>query len=460
MVRELSNCWTERSPHQPNFNFLMRYFNFILVLICFTTDVYAQKADSIYTLQQCIDIAIKNNLQVQRTGTQMEADRIYWQQARENLLPDLNGNINHSINNGRSQNADLTYVNSQITNGNYNLSSSVILFNGLKLINNIKQTSLTYEAGKMDFEQAKNDISLNVITTYLQVLESEDQFAQAQTQLGVSNKQLERADILNKDGNIPPQNLYDLRGAAANDKLNIINNRNAIYAAKLTLLQIMNVPFDKDTKLARLNAVQLPIVYSQTSAQIYATALNNLALVKAADLRVQSAESGVKVASGNYYPTLSFNGGISTQYSSGSLGSYSNQFRGNYSTGYGLGLSIPIFNSFQSRNRVSLAKINLIDAKNTNSATKTQLKQNVEQAYINMLSAYERYQVLSEQVVAYTESFRIAEVRFNAGDLTSVDYLVAKGNLDRATTSLISARYDYFIRTKILDYYQGKLNLD
>jgi len=437
----------------------MRYFKYIILLTCLGTKALAQQVDSVLTLQQCIDIAIKNNLTVQKSQLQMEADRIYWQQARENMLPTLNGNIDHTINNGRSQNADFTYVNSQITNANYNLNSSLVLFNGLSLVNSIKQTSLAYQAGKMDYQQAKNDISLNVITTYLQVLDNEDQFAQAKTQLDVSNKQLERNEILNKEGNIAPQTLYDLRGTAANDKLNIINSRNAIYAAKLNLLQIMNVPFNKEVKLVRLNAAELPGVYAQTSAQVYSNAINDLALVKAAELRVQSAEKGVKAASGNLFPTLSFNGGLNTQYSSGSRGSYSDQFRGNYSNGLGIGLSIPILNGFQKHNRVSLAKITLQDAKNTNDATKIQLKQSVEQAYINMTSAYERYQVLGDQVAAYTESFRIAEVRFNAGDLNSVDYLVAKGNLDRAKTGLINARYDYFIRTKILDYYQGKLAL-
>ena len=437
----------------------MRYFKYILILTCLWSTAFAQQVDSVLTLQQCIDIAIKNNLTVQKSELQMETDRIYWKQARENMLPSLNGNIDHTINNGRSQNADLTYVNSQITNANYNLSSNLVLFNGLSLVNSIKQTSLAYQAGKMDYQQAKNDISLNVITTYLQVLDNEDQFAQAKTQLEVSNKQLERNEILNKEGNIAPQTLYDLRGTAANDKLNIINTRNAIYAAKLNLLQIMNVPFNKEVKLARLNAAELPGLYAQTSAQVYSNAINDLALVKAAELRVQSAEKGVRVASGNLYPTLSFNGGLNTQYSSGSRGSYSDQFRGNYSNGLGIGLSIPILNAFKNRNRVSLAKIALQDAKYTNDATKIQLKQNVEQAYVNMTSAYERYQVLGDQVAAYAESFRIAEVRFNEGDLNSVDYLVAKGNLDRAKTGLINARYDYFIRTKILDYYQGKLAL-
>jgi outer membrane protein len=436
----------------------MRYLKLTIILVLLSASAMAQ-TDSVLTLQQCVDLAIKNNLDVRRSELQMERDRVYWNQARENLLPFISGNVDHTIYNGRSQTADLTYVNSQITNANYNLSGSLILFNGLNLINSIKQNSLAYQAGKLNYQQAKENITLNVITTYLQVLSNEDQLTQAKNQLEVSAKQVERLDILNKDGAITPSQLYDLKGQSANDKLAIINAQAAIYASKLNLLQIMNVPFDKSVKLTRLNAEQLQGQYTATSADVYNKALSDLPMVKAADLRVKSAEKGLQATRGALLPTLSLNSGLSTQYSSGSKGTYTEQFRNNYNTGFGLGLSIPIINRMRQRNNVALAKINLAEAKYVDENTRIQLKQSVEQAYVNMTAAQERYQALREQVDAYAESFRASEVRFNQGALTSVDYLVAKGNMDRARTGLISARYDYFIRTKILDYYRGQLSL-
>lgn len=438
----------------------MRYFKYLLLLTFLSAKAFSQSADSVLTLQQCIDIAIKNNLDVHKSQLQMEADRIYWQQARENLLPGFSGDVNHSLSTGRSQDpTTYTYVNQSITTGQYALNANVTLFNGLTLQNRIKQQSLAYQAGQMDYQQAKENITLSVITTYLSVLDNQDQLAQVQTQLEVSKKQLDRNEILNKDGNIAPQTLYDLRGQSANDKLSIVNTRNAVYAARLNLLQIMNVPFDKEVKLQRLTADQLPGAYAATSAQIYTKALADLSLVKAADLRQKSAEKAVSATKGNLLPSLSLSGGLLTNYSSGSSAAFSDQFKNNYSTYGGLGLHIPILNSFKSRNAVALAKIDLQNAKYVAENTKIQLKQNIEQAYINMTSAYERYQILTDQVAAYSESFRIAEVRFNDGDLNSVDYLVAKSNMDKSKTSLINARYDYFIRTKILDYYQGKLAL-
>jgi outer membrane protein len=135
---------------------------------------------------------------------------------------------------------------------------------------------------------------------------------------------------------------------------------------------------------------------------------------------------------------------------------YGKQLNNNLSTSISLNLRIPIFNSWQARNRIKLARIDLKNQELVAKTTKTQLQQFIEQAYINMNSAWDRYKTLLDQVNSFTESFRAAEVRFHAGVGNSIDYLTAKNNLDRAAINLISAKYDYVLRTKILDYYQGK----
>ncbi|RKR85723.1 outer membrane protein [Mucilaginibacter gracilis] len=478
----------------------MKYFKYILPLLLIAISIKparGQNADSVLTLKQCLDIAIKNNLLVKQSEIQVETSRISYQQARENLLPNLNGDITHSLSDGRSLNPFTNgYLNQQITSGNYSLSSSVVLSNGLTLQNSIRQTSLAYQAGKMDFQQAKDNLTLNLITAYLQVLSNEDQLTQANTQAGVSKNQLARLQILDKDGAVTPSQLYDLKGQYATDQLSVVNAKNAVDISKLTLLQLMNVPYNKNVQLQRQASDQLPSVYVNTADDIYQKALSDLAYVKAATLRRESAEKGVQVAKGALLPTLSLSGSLGTNYSSAATRSsfvdssvvptntfintpgggrqsvytvqqnyntaninWADQFKNNYGTSISLGLSIPILNYFQNKNKVALAKLNLRNAQYIEQNTRIQLRQNVDQAYANMTAAFERYQLLTDQVGAFGESFRIAEVRFNSGVLTSVDFLVVKGNLDRAKVNLISARYDYLIRSKILDYYQGRLAL-
>ena len=138
---------------------------------------------------------------------------------------------------------------------------------------------------------------------------------------------------------------------------------------------------------------------------------------------------------------------------------YSDQFNNNYNTSLYLNVRVPLFNAYRAKNRVALAKIDLQRAEVAARTAKTQLNQNIEQALFFMNAALDRYKTLQQQVADFSEPFRTAEVRFNAGVLTQVEYLIAKNNVERAKLNLISAKYDYLFRTKILDYYQGKLQL-
>jgi len=260
-----------------------------------------------------------------------------------------------------------------------------------------------------------------------------------------------------------PSSYYDLKGQAAADKLNVVNAKSTFELAKLTLLQLLNVPYKHNIKIQRQLPDQLPVPYNATADEIYNVALTDLAYVKAAQLRRQSAEKGLQAAKGALIPSVSLGGNLGTNYAStagsGTTVSYINQLQNNYGTSLRIDINVPILNYFHNRNKVKLAKLDLLNAQIIEQNTRIQLRENIDQAYMNMTAAYDRYKLLVEQVEAFSESFRVAEIRFNSGILTSVDFLVVKGNLDRATTSLISSRYDYLIRTRILDYYQNRLAL-
>lgn len=476
---------------------IMRYFKSIFFGLAMLSTVKTQaQTDTLTTIRQCIDLAIKNNLVVQQNALQMQRLQIGYTQAKENLLPSLNGQVDHSLNSGRSINPFTnSYVTQSYTAGNYSLNASLTLFSGLQNLNAIKQTSLAYQAGKMDFQQAKDQVTINVITAYLLVLDNTELLAQAYNQLDVSKKQVERLEILEKDGaNKLPSDLYDLKGTYGDNELNLVNTKNNLEASKLSLVQILNIPYNRNIKLEPISVQDVAKQTGENADQVFDTALKQLAYVKAAELRRQSAEKGVKVAKGALSPTISLFGGITTNYSSAAQNStvsdssivptkqfvntptgkstvyttqydnayknigYYDQFKNNYGTQFGIRLTIPILNYFQNQNKVKLAKINLQESKYIEENTKNVLRQNVEQAYVNMTLAYNRYNVLVEQVKAYKESFRTAEIRFNAGVLTSVDFVVAKNNFDKANINLINTRYDCYIYNKVLDYYMGRLS--
>jgi outer membrane protein len=436
------------------------------MMICYAavlTTLNSLAQNTPVTLKQCVETAIANNMDVKTSDLQLQRANVGWKQGKENLLPSVSGNINHNLNQGRSVDPTTnSYVNQNYTSATYSLNADLTVFNGLRWFNNMKGSQYAYEASRMELQQQKDNTTLDVILAYLDVLTNTDLLDQAKKQVAVSEKQVERLEIMNKEGAIKPSELYDLKGLLANNKVSLINAMNNLKSSKLALQQLMNVPSNPDFEVQKMTAEQFAMDYSISADSIYQTALQQFAIVKATELRQKSAEKYVKSARGALFPTVSIGGGINTRFSStsqdatGAKVPYYDQLSNNYSTGVGVGVSIPILNALQARNRVTLARI---DEKGTAYAVQTtriQLKQNIERDHNNMEAALNRYQALVDQVTAYTESFHAAEVRFEAGASTSVEYTITKNNLDAANINLIIARYNYVLRTKILDYYQAK----
>jgi outer membrane protein len=471
-------------------------YGLIFFVLLTNYKAYTQTGETVLSLKQSVDIAIKNNLVVKQSDLQAQTDYITLKQSRSNRLPDGNAFITHGLNQGRSIDPfSNSYINQNVNYGNYELSSTVILSNGAQLKNLVKQNELGFAASKMDVQLAKENLTLNVILAYLQVLNNEDLAEQSKNQMALTGKQVERLEILDREGAIIPAQLYELRGQLANDQLSYINNKNAVESSKLTLAQLMNIPYDKNLKLERITADQYVAITEADPEMIYREAEKIYPQIKAAVLRRQSANAGVKVAKGAFYPQLSLSGSLNTNFSNAArrdvlLGktqvpsgdyiiingdqvpvittksnfnsqkiNYFDQFRNNYGTSVNLNLRIPIFNANIAKNRLALAKIALENSTIVEETAKIQLKHSVEQAYFNMNAAYEKYKTLLQQVNNFDSAFKIAEVRFNEGASNQVEYLIAKNNLDRSNINLISALYDYVFRLKILDYYRGKLVL-
>jgi outer membrane protein len=418
-----------------------------------------------YTLQSAIDTALAKNIVVRQNGLLAEQAEVNMKQARANLLPDLNASLNHGINQGRSIDPFTNqFVNQTVNFAGFGLNSGVILFNGLSMHNTVKQFATAYDASRMELQQAKDNLVLNVMLAYLQVLNTEDLLSAAVKQKEVSVEQLNRLQILDKQGAIIPSQVTDVKGQLMNDELNILNLRNTLETAKLSLAQLMNVPYQTTMSLERINAEEFLSSYGLSSNDVYQTALQQFSLVKSVELRRKSFEYALKATRGRLFPIVSLGGNMQTNYSSVAANAsgkipYKDQISNNVFYTVNLGVSIPLFNNLRARNNIKLADIAVRNSQLVEENTKVQLRQQIEQAHLNMTNAYERYKTLIEQVSAYNTSFKAAEARLTAGVGTTVDYIIAKANLDRANIALISSRYDFVLRKKILDFYQNTVAL-
>jgi len=452
-----------------------------------------QVEKSIYTLQQCVEIAFKNNTDVKQAGLLRESAKINYNQSKANMLPDLNAGISHTQYNGRSINPYTnSYINEQNTAGSYQLNAGITLWNGSSIQNYMKQYRLNYEAGKMDEQNAKDKLTINVILSYLSVLSAREQLNIAQTQEAATRKKVDLLIIKDKDGAISPSDLYDMKGQLSSDGLTVVSTKNTLDNALQTLTQLMNIPYSEGMQLTSITEGIIIQSYGETVDQVYENALQRLAVVKSADLKVESASKNIKAIRGQMMPTLSIFGGLYTNYSSAakiqqltgttdvptsnyvtvnnvkttvytqqsnfnslSIG-YDTQIKNNFNSAIGIGLQIPLTNNMQVRNKLKLAKVAELQVKELAQNTRIQLRQAIVQDFVNMNSDYTTYKILLSQVEDFGQSFHAAEIRFTNGAISTVDYVIAKNNFDRVQLNLVVAKYNYMLRTKLLDFYQNR----
>lgn len=466
---------------------------------CFFSAYCLAQTDSlngkIFSLKECVETGLENNIPVRQNELAAQSYKADWQQAKANLLPNVNGSWGYGWNQGRAIDPFTNgYIDQRFSSSNIGLNAGITLSSGLQLQNLIRQTGYAYHASEMEWQQSKDKLTLDIILAYLTVLNAEDTWRIMSEQAEVTRKQVERLNILVEKGAIGSYLLSDMKGQLASDEMGTVNNYNALQTARLNLAQLMNIPYDKNMQLQRLSEGELLEMYPATAQQVYETALQQLAQVKAVELRARSAEKAVSVAKGGYFPSLSLNGSLGSNYSSVSESrtpttiteiptgsyvtidnnktfvyqeqqnydykkiSYNSQFKNNLGSYIGLSLSVPIFNNLRVNTNVKKASLNAKYAKLESENTKLLLRQTIEKAHVDMSSAYERYKALLEQVTQYRESFRSAEIRFNLGTIVSTEYLITKNNYDRARLNLTQTWYEYIFRTRILDFYQGRLS--
>lgn len=465
----------------------------ILVLF-FTVISFCLHAQTL-SLQQCIDSALQNNISVRQSNLQQQSTAIDKQQARLNTLPTVNGNWNYGFNFGRNVDPITnTFTNNQLQSSNPGISANAILFNGMRLQNLIRQSQYANQAAEMDFKQEQDNLVLSVLLAYMQVLVNEDLIAASEAQLNVTQKQVERMQVMVQQGAAGEFELTDIKGQMASDKIALVNLKNNLQQAKLSLLQLMNAPYIASISLDRSAITLTSAPYAQTSAEVVNAAFDYMALVKANEYRVQSAAKNIQVAKGSLYPTVSITGAVGSGYSSffkrlnptsleeqntglyvkaGSLRTpvfqevqqfseqnvnYTTQIKNNVGYFAGVNVQVPIFNGLQARNRVKQAELQLTNTQLEAESSNYNLRRDIEQAWLDMDAAYKRYEALQEQVNNFTESFRAATVRFENGAINAVEYLLVKTSFDRSTINLIQSKYEYHFRTKVLDYYQGKMS--
>jgi outer membrane protein len=410
------------------------------------------------SLTKAVEIALQHNLNVKSYEVSLRNAQLQFQQSKNNALPNLSANINQSASFGRSINPFTNgYDSRNINYNNLGLNAGMLLFNGGQIRNTVLQNDYNLKASQEDLASIKENISLQVVLSYLAILNSEDQLSIAKSQTEITKLQISRTEKLVNAGSLAPSNLLDLKAQLASEESNVVNFQSTLDLNKLTLIQLLN---DSSITAIELQRIQVPAPssngYDTGIEDLYAKALAIQPLVKAADLRVQSALKGIAVAKAGTLPTLSFSASMSANQSNALTMDYFDQLNNTQNKVLSLGLNIPIFSRFAVKTRVAQAGLQRENASIEAAKARQNLRQNIEQAFVNLNNSAKKYEAGLSQVSALEESFRAAESRFGAGTIDFVSYNLQKTNLDKARLSLIQSKYDFVFRTKILDFYQGK----
>tara|TARA_Y100000996_G_scaffold302319_1_gene239731 strand:+ start:859 stop:2301 length:1443 start_codon:yes stop_codon:yes gene_type:complete len=473
----------------------------ILILIFLTNNLFSQSKQYLeLDLEQCIEIALENNLQLKRSIINEQLQKVGYNQSLLQQAPTLNVFSNYGNNYGRSIDPTTnTFISNNSNFSGISASSNMNLFSGFSVRNNIKRSKVLLEKSVFDLENTKNNVMLSVVSAYLNVLLNTDRLDNARFQLQSTQEQLNRTNKLVDAGSIAITNKLNLEAQLAGDELALIQQENNYRLTILQLKQLLLLETQKEIKIIKPVVELSPsTVIDSDPNEIFNLAVSLLPEIKSAEKNAQSSLYDLRISRSGRYPSISVSSNFSSNYSSfanrerefydgfsmqpTTIGFLTNnpletvsslslvpnvvgsdkdftileQWQDYLSKSLSFSISIPIFNRYQTSANIKRAKLNkeiadigVIEARN-------QVRQTIETSFNDALAASKSYSASQKQVRALEESFRIIKSQYNLGSVNYTEYQISNNNLVRATNDLLSSKYDYIFKLKVLDFYQGK----
>ena len=419
-----------------------------------------------WTFQQCLDTALQRNISVNQSRMSNELNKVSLEQSKANRIPSVSANANEGLNVGKSVNPTTnSFVTETYHSTNVGVSSSYNLFNGLQNANTIRQNRLNVQAGQYDIEKMKNDVTLNITTGFLQVLFDNEILAGTKNLEESTMAQVERTEKMVNAGKSPESDLLQIKSQLATDNLSVITAQNQLDLAKVTLMQLMEIPIADSFEVAVPVMDETAESIMQTNEEIFQKSLSVQPQITSASLKTNAAEMALKVSEGARWPRVNLGANLNSNYaSSRKKGTSVNpegypfyqQMWDNVGQSFSMGISIPIYSNRQITSNIDRARINLITTRLSEQNTRNVLRKSIEQTYTDMHAAVKKYEATKQQLAAAELSYKNAEKKYIAGVMNATDFLIQKNNYAQSQSSLIQAKYNSIFIRKILDFYQGK----
>ncbi len=472
---------------------LIKYL--VLLSLCLISMlVYSQQKK--WTLQECVAYALENNISIQQSELDVQQGEINRKDAFGNFLPSFNASGSHSWNIGLNQNITtglLENLTTQFTS--FRLNSNVTIYNGLRNVNQLHRANLAILANQYQLSDMKDDISLLVANSYLQILFNKEQLKIQKAQYDVTNQDYLRTEELVKEGVLPRGDALELKATLASQEQQMVNTENALLLSKINLAQTLRIDDYQNFDTEDVSyGVPLSSVLDESPNIIVEKAKERRYDLKIADANVQLAEYDLKLAKGNLQPTLSgfyqydsratssdrvigvesepdgTTSPIGFVESSGETVVSPNfttnriiagpdnifdQFSLNDGHAIGVSLNVPIFNGFSAKNNVARNKVNLERLKSQYEQAELDLETEVYQAINDAKGALKAYEAALKTEEARKEAFNYAKERYNLGVSNSFDFSQSQARYEQSQNEVIRTKYDYIFRLKVIEFYFG-----
>lgn len=435
------------------------------LLALFAVGVQAQTKK--WTLVECVEYAIQNNITVEQFELDLENARIDKSDALGNFLPTLSGSATVSERSGLVVDPQTNIITSAtILNVSPSLTSNMTVFDGLRNVHRASRAKINEIANQYRLEDLKDDIRLRVANAYLQVLSNKEALKVAQAQYKVTEQDLLRTRELVESGVVPKGDLLEIEATAANQEQQIVNNEALVLISRIGLAQLLLITDYENFDIAD-ESFDVPFsdILDNSAKVIFDKALTFRNDIKLSEANVQLAEKDLQIARGAALPTLGAFLNYSSFYTENSVTpnilDFQTQLENNDGVSYGLSLNVPVFNGFSTRNSIKRNKINVLRTKLQFEQDKLDLENTINQAYVDVTTFRKSYEAAQKTLDARKLAYDYAKERFDVGLMNAFEFGQAQARLDNAYATVIRTKYDYIFRLKILEFYFGvPLSLD
>lgn len=435
-------------------------------LVLVNVNLIAQQGE--WTLEECIEYARKNNLQVKNKEFDAAIAKNTLETTKAEIFPSLNAAAEQNFSFGRSVDPySYEFTEDNVISNNFYIYTSLNVFNGLKHWKKRERDHYSLLANQALIEATKNDISLSIALAYMQILFDNEILKINKQQVAVTQQQLERTEKLLEAGTVARGSLLEIKSQLANEQLEVVNAQNNLDFSVLGLVQLLELDSVAGFTVASPGIDEpslLPGIGLSDSAMSFS--LEQLPEITASKYLINSYEKELAMRVCDRYPSLSLTGSVYTGYSNARvlfnengeeiLYPFPDQFTDNAYRSVGLNLRVPVFNNLSVKNSIESAKVQVLKAENNLAQTRNEIRKKIQEAYAQAVAAYKKYYASKVSLEMANEAFNYAEQKFNLGIISSVDYNTSKNKLAKANSELVQAKYEYVFRKSILDFYAGK----